>query len=93
MCIKQKSVAVMLNSENCVLFETVPNFQLYYIFSTILFLNLGMFRFLSTYEINFKLGYTYVDGMLKFSRKSKTSKMLSWNFECYEKYKINTDCR
>ena len=38
-------------------------------FSTILLLNLGMFLFLSTYEINHKLGYTNVDGMVKFSRK------------------------
>ena len=58
-----------------ILFETVP-FQLYNIFSTILFLNLGMFRFLSTYEVNFKLGYTCVEDMLKFSRKSKTRNML-----------------
>ena len=29
-------------------------------FSTISFLNLGMLWFLSTYEINLKLGYTYV---------------------------------
>ena len=49
-----------------------------------LFLNSGMFRILSTYEIDCKLGYTYVDDMLKFSRKSKTGKMLSWNFECYK---------
>ena len=52
-----------------ILFETVPKFQLYNIFSTILFLNLGMFRFLSTYEINLKLGYTYVNDMLKISMK------------------------
>ena len=46
-------------------------------FSTTLFLNLSMFQFLSTYGINIKLGYTYVDDMLKFSRKSKTGNMLS----------------
>ena len=55
-----------------ILFEAVPNFQLYNIFSTILVLNLGMCRFLSTFEINYYLGYTYVDEMLKISRKSKT---------------------
>ena len=64
-----------------ILFETVPKFQLYNIFSTILFLNLGMFPLLSTYDIDYKLGYTYVDDILKFSRKSKTSNMLSWNFK------------
>ena len=80
-----------------ILFETVPLLQLYNIFSTNLFLNFGMFRFLSTYEINLKLGYPYVDDMLFFLRKSKTGNMLSWNFECYhpnsEKSKISTDCR
>ena len=60
-----------------ILLEAVPKFQLYNIFSTILFLNLSMFRFLSTYGIYIKLGYTYVDDMLKFSRKSKTGNMLS----------------
>ena len=49
----------MLNSENCELLGTVPKYQLYIIFSTILFLNLDMFRFLATYEINLELGYTY----------------------------------
>ena len=53
----------MLNTESVILFEKVPKFQLYNIFSTILFLNLGMFLFLSTYEINLKLGYTYIDDM------------------------------
>ena len=56
---KKKLISVMLNSENCDLLETVPKYQLYIIFSTILFLNLDMFRFLSTYEINLELGYTY----------------------------------
>ena len=74
----------MLNSENCDLLETVPKYQLYIIFSTILFLNLDMFRFLSTYKINLELGYTYENDMLKFSRKLKTRYMLSWNFECYK---------
>ena len=60
-----------------ILFEAVPKFQLYNIFSTTLILNLSMFRFLSTYGINIKLGYTYVDDMLKFSRKSKTGNMFS----------------
>ena len=59
------------------LFEAVPKFQLYNILSTTLFLNLSMFRFLSIYGINIKLGYTYVNYMLKFSRKSKTGNMLS----------------
>ena len=60
-----------------ILFEGVPKFQLHNIFSTALFLNLSMFWFLSTYEINIKLGYAYVDDMLKVSRKSKTGNMLS----------------
>ena len=60
-----------------ILFEAVPKFQLHNIFSTALFLNLSMFRFLSTYGINIISGYTYVDDMLKFSRKSKTVNMLS----------------
>ena len=60
-----------------ILCEVVPKFQLYNIFSTTLFLNLSMFPFLSTYGINIKLGYPYVDDILKFSRKSKTSNMLS----------------
>ena len=67
-----------------ILFETVIKFQLSNIFSSMLFLDLGIFSSLSTYEINHKLGYTYVNYMLKFSRTSKTSKMLSWNFECYK---------
>ena len=60
-----------------ILFEAVPKFQLYNIFSSTLFLNFSMFPFLSTYEINIKLGYTYVDDMLKFSRKSKTGNIVS----------------
>ena len=60
-----------------ILFEAVPKFQLHNIFSTTLFLNLSMFRFLSTCGINIKLGYSYVDDMVKFSRKSKTGNMLS----------------
>ena len=40
-----------------------------------------MFRFLSTYEIDHKLGYTYVDDILISLRKLKTGNMLSWNFE------------
>ena len=36
-----------------------------------------MFQFLSIYEFTLKLGYTYIDVMLKFSRKSKTGNMLS----------------
>ena len=51
------------------LFGNVPKFRLHNIFLTILFLNLGMFQFLSTYEFTLKLGYTYIDDMLKFSRK------------------------
>ena len=54
------------------LFGIVTKFRLQNIFLTILFLNLGMFQFLSTYEFTLKLGYTYIDDMLKFSRKSKT---------------------
>ena len=60
-----------------ILFGIVPKFQLLNIFLTTLFLNLGMFQFLSTYEFTLKLGYTYIDDMLKFSRKSKTGNMLS----------------
>ena len=60
-----------------ILFEAVPKFQLHNIFSTTMFLNLSMFQFLSAYEINIKLGYNYVDDMLKFSRKSKTGNVLS----------------
>ena len=74
----------MLNSDNSDLNEAVPKFQLYDIFSTIFFLNLGMLHFLSTYKINHKLGYTYVDDMLKISRKLKTGNMLSWMFEYYK---------
>ena len=40
------------------LFEAVPKFQGHNIFSTTLLLNLSMFRFLSTYGINIKLGYS-----------------------------------
>ena len=53
-------------------------------FSTILFLNLDMFRFLSTFEINLETVYAYANDMLKFSRKLKTRNMLSWNFEWYK---------
>ena len=60
-----------------ILFEADPKVQLYNIFSTTLFLNISMFRFLSTCGIDIKLGYIYVDDMLKFSRKSKTGNMLS----------------
>ena len=60
-----------------ILFGIIPKFHLHNIFLTILFLNLGMFQFLSTYEFTIKLGYTYIDDMLKFSRKSKTGIMLS----------------
>ena len=60
-----------------ILFEAVPKFQLHNICSTNLYLNLGMFQFLSTYENDIILGYTYIDDMLKFSRKSKTGNMLS----------------
>ena len=74
----------MLNLENCDFGKKVPQFLLYDIFSALLLLNLGMFQLLSTYEINLKLGNIYVDDMLKFSRKSKNSNMLSWNFECYK---------
>ena len=59
------------------LFGIVPKFRLHHIILTILFLNLGMFQFLSTYEFTLNLGYTYIDDMLKFSRKSKTGNMLS----------------
>ena len=65
-------------------FEAVPKFQTFYIFQAILFFNLGMFWFFFTYEINLKLGYAYVNDMLKFSRKSKTGNMLFWNFACYK---------
>ena len=58
-----------------ILFEAVPKFQLHNICSTTLFFIFSMFRFLSTYEINIKLGYTCVDDMLKKSRKSKTGNM------------------
>ena len=60
-----------------ILFGIVPKFQLHNIFLTIMFSNLGMFQFLSNYEFTLKLGYTYIDVMLKFSRKSKTGNMLS----------------
>ena len=60
-----------------ILFEAVPKFQLHNIFLTTLFLNLSMFQILPTYGINIKLGYTYVDDKLKFSRKLKTGNMLS----------------
>ena len=60
-----------------ILFGIVPKFQLHNIFLTILFLNLGMFQFLSTYQFTLKFGYTYIDDILKFSRKSKTGNMLS----------------
>ena len=63
--------------------EKSPNFSCI-IFFNIFFLNLGMFRFLLTYEINLKLGYTYANDMLKFSRKWKTGNILSLNFECYK---------
>ena len=43
-----------------------------------------MFQLLSTYDINHKFGNTYVDDMLKISRKSKTGNMLSLNFEFYK---------
>ena len=59
------------------LFGIVPKFRLHNIFLTISFLNLGMFQFFSTYEFTLKSGYTYIDDMLKFSRKSKTGNMLS----------------
>ena len=36
------------------LFGIVPKFRLHNIFLTILFLNLGMFQFLSTYEFTLK---------------------------------------
>ena len=49
-----------------IVFESVPKFQLFKIVLTVLFLNLGMFWFLSTYETNLKLGYIYVEDMLKF---------------------------
>ena len=60
-----------------------PNFS-FIIFFQQLFLNFSMFLFLSTYEINLKLGYIYVDDMLKISRKSKTGNKLSWSIECYK---------
>ena len=60
-----------------ILFGIVLKFQLHNIFLTIMFYNLGMFQFLSTFEYTLKLGYTYIDVMLKFSRKSKTGNMLS----------------
>ena len=79
-----------------ILFETVLIFQLYNTFPT-LFLNLCMFRFLSTYEINNKLGYTYVDDMLKFSRNPRPVtcclETLNVPNPYSEKCKINTDCR
>ena len=60
-----------------ILFGIVPKFQLHNMVLTILFLNLCMFQFFSTHEFTLKLGYTYIDDMLKFSRKSKASNMLS----------------
>ena len=60
-----------------ILVGIVPKFQIHNDFLTILFLNLGMFQFLSTYEFTLSLGYTFIDDMLKFSRKSKTGNMLS----------------
>ena len=74
----------MLHSENCDFVQKKSlKFQLYNIIQQFCFLNLGMFPSLSTYEINHKIGYTHIDDMLKFSRKSKTGIMLSRNFECY----------
>ena len=66
---KTKIRFCIVNSENLILFETVPKFQLYNIFSTILFLHLDMFQLLCPYEINLNLGYACVDDMLKFSGK------------------------
>ena len=63
-----------------ILFEAVPKFHLHNIFFNNFvknFLNLSLFRFLSAYGINIKLGYTYVDDMLNFSGKSKTGNMFS----------------
>ena len=54
-----------------ILFRIVPKFQLHNIFLTILFLNLGMFQFLSTYKFTFKLGYTYIDDMLNFQENRR----------------------
>ena len=80
-----KSVSVMFFSENCDFVKKKSHkFQLYNIFSTTSVLDLGMFQFLSTYEINLELGDIYVDGMLKFSRKSKTGNMLSRSFQYYK---------
>ena len=62
-------------------------------FSTILFLNLDMFWFLSTYEINLELGYTYANDMLKFSRKLNCLGTLNVTNPNSEKCKISTDCR
>ena len=48
-----------------ILFGIVPKFQFHKFFSTILLLDLGMFQFLSTNEFTLKLGYTYIDDILK----------------------------
>ena len=60
------------------------------------FFNLGMFRFFSTYGINSKLGYRYVDDILKLSRKLKTGNIfletLNVTNSDSEKCKVSTDC-
>ena len=67
-------------------------------FSTILFSNLVMFWFLSTYEINLKSFYTYVDDMLFFFSKhwkpvTFCLGTLNVTNPNSEKCKISTDCR
>ena len=80
-----------------VLFLKVPKVQLYNIFSTILFLNLGMLLFLSTYEINLKLGVTYVDDMLNFQENQRPVTCclgtLIVTTPNSEKCILHTDCR
>ena len=82
--IKNQFQSVMLNLENCDFMWNSPQISAVLYFFNNFVLNLGMFRFLLTYEINLKLGYTYANDMIKFSRKLKTGYMLSLNFECYK---------
>ena len=77
-----------------IFFEAVPKVQLHNIFSTTLFLDLSMFRFLSTYGINIKFGYTYVDDILKFQENRRPvtccPRTLNVTNPNSEKCKINT---
>ena len=82
--IKKQFQYVMLNLEKCDFMWNSPQISAVLYFFNNVVLNLGISRFLFTYEINLKLGYTYANDMLKFSRKLKTRNMLSLSFECYK---------